>query len=419
MNTLQQIFEKEIMGQFTFPVVGAKLIKRQLEKKGVFLNKNQVGELEKKFQDINGDTLSFDFDLDDGQNKILGISDGEKVEIDIGDPDKELDEIYQEFVTNLKDSIPEIVNEMALPILSDLRKTAPAMLKEHRREKKGFEHRLNNDWKKPFDMFEMFLVIAFEAGDEFNKEFRKDESERENYVLEVLTRLHARACQIASEILVLLKCGYADGAHARWRSLHEIAVVGSFIKTHGNEIAERYLLHDNIESFKAANLYQKYYEALGDAPIPQDEYDSIKAMHEKLIARFGNSYKNNYGWASSALNKDNPTFSDIEENSGLDYHRPYYKLASHNVHANPKGVMFKLGLLPNTQNILLAGPSNIGFTDPAQGTVISLGLITVTLITTKPTIDNLVLSNILLKLESEIGEEFLKVQKEIENRNAT
>jgi len=293
------------------------------------------------------------------------------------------------------------------------------MLKEDRREKKGFEHRLNNDWKKPFDMFEMSLVIAFEAGDEFNKEFRKDESERENYVLEVLTRLHARACQIASEILVLLKSGYADGAHARWRSLHEIAVVGSFIKTHGNDIAERYLLHDNIESFKAANLYQKYYEALGDTPIPQEKYDSIKAVHEKLIARFGNSYKNDYGWASSALSKDKPTFSDIEENSGLGYYRPYYKLASHNVHANPKGVMFKLGLLPNTQNILLAGSSNVGFTDPAQGTVISLGLITVTLITTKPTIDNLVLSNILLKLESEIGEEFLKVQKEIENRNAT
>jgi hypothetical protein len=122
MDTLQQIFEKEIMGQFTFPVVGAKLIKRQLEKKGVFLNKNQVGKLEKKFQAISGDTLSFDFDLDDAQNKILGNSDGEKVEIDIGDPDQELDEIYQEFVANLKDSIPEIVNEMALPILSDLRK---------------------------------------------------------------------------------------------------------------------------------------------------------------------------------------------------------------------------------------------------------------------------------------------------------
>jgi len=420
MDTLQQIFEKEIMGQFAFSVVGTKIIKKQLEKKGVFLNENQIDKLERKLQYIGDDTLKLDFDFDDEQIKILGISKGETIEIDISDSDKEIDEIYQEFVANSKETIPKIINEMASSILFDLKESSPAKLKENRREKKNFEHRLDNDWKKPFDMFEMFLIIAFEAGDEFNNNFRNEAAENQNYVFEVLTRLHARACQIASEILVLLKSGYADGAHARWRSLHEIAVVGSFIKTHGNEIAERYLLHNNIESFKVADdLHRYYYEKLGNIPFPQDEYDSLKAMREQLITRFGNPYKNLYGWASSALSKDNPTFRDIEKNSGLDYLRPYYQLASHNVHANPKGVMFKLGLFPNTQNILLAGPSNTGFTDPAQDTIISLGLITITLITTKPTIDNLVLSNILLKLGSEIGEEFLKVQKEIENSNAT
>jgi hypothetical protein len=79
--------------------------------------------------------------------------------------------------------------------------------------------------------------------------------------------------------------------------------------------------------------------------------------------------------------------------------------------------MFKIGLLPSPQEILLAGPTNSGFTDPAQSTAISLGLITITLATMKPTIDNLVLSDILLKLESEISDEFLKVQKIIEKRN--
>jgi len=295
------------------------------------------------------------------------------------------------------------------------------MLRDRRKEMIGFEHRLNADWKKPFDLFETFLAIAFELGDGFNKEFRKDESEKGNYVLEVLTRLHARACQIASEILVLLERGFADGAIARWRSLHEIAVVGSFIKAHGNEIAERYLLHDNIESFKSAILYQEHYEALGETPIPQDEYESIKAVYENLITRFGNSYKEDYGRAASVLRKDNPNFKpnfrDIEENVGLGHYRPYYKLASHNVHANPKGVMFKLGLLANTHNILLAGPSNVGFTDPAQCTVISLGIVTIDLILTKPTIDSLVASQILLQFESEIGKEFFIVEKRIEEED--
>jgi hypothetical protein len=273
--------------------------------------------------------------------------------------------------------------------------------------------------KNAFDLLEAFWVLAYEAGDKFNNDFRKDEAKAGNYVFECLTRLHARACQIASEVISLLKGGFADGAHARWRSLHEIAVVASFIKTHGNDVAERYLLHDNIESYKAACLYNKYYEVLQDEPIPQDEFDSIKKIRDDLIARFGSPFKNNYGWASTVLSNDDPNFSDIERNSGLDHLRPYYKLASHNVHANPKGIMFKMGLLGNSQDILLAGPSNFGFTDPAQGTVYSLGLVTITLITTKPTIDNLVLSNIILSFGSEIGDEFYRVQKEIEEGDAT
>jgi len=419
MDTLQKMFEKQIQDAFSFPVIGVKLIKRQLEKKGVFLNKKQTKELEKKLENISIDAIDLDFEFNRKQSKILGISDGEKVMIDIGGSEEELDEIYQDFVAKLESSTPTIINDMATPIMSGLKKSAPSVLRSRRKDMKEFEQRLNKDWKKPFDLFEAFLVLALEAGDEFNCEFRKNKEDSENYVLEVLTRIHARACQIASEILVLLKSGFADGAHARWRSLHELAVVGSFIKTHGNEVAERYLLHNNIESYKAATLYQKYYEALGDEPISQDEYDLIKAKRDKLIERFGNSYKNNYGWASLTLNKEDPTFADIEANSGLDHLRPYYKLASHNVHANPKGMMFRLGLLHNTDNILLAGPSNVGFTDPAQSAAISLGFITVILLTTKPTIDNLVLCNILLKFQSEIGEEFLKVQKEIEDRDAT
>ena len=417
MDTLQKIFEKALQDSLTFPVVGANLIRKQLEKKGVILTENQVVELEKELEEISGDPINIDINFNDEQINVLGVSDGDNVMIDIGG-EKEFDDFYHGLIKNLEKEIPQLINETAELILSGLKKNMPEMLKNYRKDKKGFEKRLQNDWKHPFDLFEAFLVLAYEAGDEFNTEFRKEESDAGNFVFEALTRLHARACQIAQEVLVLLKSGFADGAHARWRTLHEIAVVASFIKAHGNEVAERYLLHDNIESYKAANLYLKYYESLGDEPIPQDEYDSIKQVYDKLINRFGISYRNNYGWASSVLKIDNPHFSDIEKNSELDHLRLYYKLASHNIHANPKGIFFRLGLLGNDQDILLAGPSNFGFTDPAQGTVISLGFITITLIMTKPTIDNAVLSNILLKFESEIGDEFLKIQKEIEVRDS-
>lgn len=419
MDTLQKLFEEQMNKKFKSPIIMAEIIKRQMEKKGVVLSKKQIKKLEKQFKKNKRDEFSFTIDFDDNQCDVLGISKDQENNLDIGDITETLDEIQKEIIANLADSIPKLAKEAALPILSQLRKNAPAMLKEHRKFIKGFEHQLNQDWKKAFDVFEMFIVIAFESGEEVNQEFRKDATQRENYILEVLTRLHARSCQIAYEVMTLLKSGYADGAHARWRSLHEIAVIGSFIKKHDNETAEKYLLHEKIESFKAANLYQKYCKDLGYEPFTQKEYDSIKDEYDKLISRFGKPYKNSYGWAASALNKDDPNFTEIEENSELDHMRPFYKLASHNVHANPKGIMFKLGLLDNSENTLLAGPSNVGFTDPAQSTVMSLGLITITLLTSKPSMDNLIASNILLELEPEIGKEFFKIQKEIEDREAT
>ncbi len=39
-----------------------------------------------------------------------------------------------------------------------------------------------------------------------------------------LLMLHARTCLVASELETMIRCGYADGAAARWRTLHEMAV---------------------------------------------------------------------------------------------------------------------------------------------------------------------------------------------------
>lgn len=93
-------------------------------------------------------------------------------------------------------------------------------------------------------------------------------------------------------------------------------------------------------------------------------------------------------------------------------------MVSQNVHANPKGVFFRLGLYPEGQDILLAGPSNTGLADPGHGTAISLGQITVALLSTRPNIDRLVICNILVRLMGEIGEEFLAVQRFLESGGA-
>jgi hypothetical protein len=269
------------------------------------------------------------------------------------------------------------------------------------------------------DLLDIFLMLALEAGDDFNREFRPRAAKQDDHVFEVLTRLHARACQIASEVLVLLKAGHADGAHARWRSLHEIAVVGFFIASAGNEIAERYLLHDVIESYKAAQQYQRHCKALDYEPLSEQEFGEMESTYNDLISRFADAFAQDYGWAAPVIDSKRPTFRDIEVKAGLGHLRPFYKMACHNVHAGSKGLFFRLGLYPRSHDVLLAGPSNTGLADPGHGTAISLGQITVALLCSKPSMDSLVTCCVLMKLSREIGDQFLAVQEALESEAAT
>jgi len=324
-----------------------------------------------------------------------------------------------EDIDNLDLLLSEVIikasKKSAVPVLNTLKENVPKMLRQRRNELRLFRKRLNIKWKKPLDLLEMLLVISTEAGESFNSEYREEASKKEDFVFDVLVRLHGNACLIGNEIIALLQSGFPDGAHSRWRTMHEISVVGSFIKKHGNEVAERYLLHDAIESYKAMLIHKEYAEFLGYSPLSVSESENIIRIKRSLCERFGRNYSNNYGWASEALAKDNPNFSDIEKSVGLNHLRPFYKLASHHVHSNPKGVLFKLGLFPLKHDILLVGPSNYGLTDPAHGMAISLTQITVSLLTLKPNINGILALQTLLKLEQEIGDEFLKVQKEIEH----
>jgi len=76
-------------------------------------------------------------------------------------------------------------------------------------------------------------------------------------------------------------------------------------------------------------------------------------------------------------------------------------MASHNVHANPKGVFFKLGMLAESQ-VLLAGPSNAGLADPGHGAALSLSRVTAALVGLQqpPTLDN----NVALLMMVQLGD---------------
>ena len=330
-------------------------------------------------------------------------------------------QISLEFTDDDIDSIGDIASDVthdfiessSETMLNRIKQDAPSMLKEQRQNRRQFEKRLRKRWKRPLDLLDLFISVATEAGSDFNDEFRDDAARSDDAVFEALTRLHARACQVSSEILTLLRSGYADGAHARWRTLHEIAVVSHLINEHGQDLAERYLLHNNIQVYKAARQYRKYSERINYEPMSEEEFEDIKSEHDNLVRRFGKDYKKPYGWAASAIGIKSPSFDQIERHIGLDHMRPYYGMASDNVHANSHGALFRIGLGLES-DIVLAGASDMGLADPGHATAISLCQTTVSLLATRSTASYLVVSRILMKLQNEIGRAFLEVHQKLE-----
>ena len=421
MEVLQKTLDKVIQESFNTKKIIAQIITKKLKEVGIVLSNEQQHKLENEINITeNIDNFSFQVDEKEALEYPSNLKDQLDKSISITiDSEKDLQDIYDKIQNIVENIIPKIASEAAEIIFKTLKKSFKGFHKYHRKNINAFNKSLEKVWGNPIDLLEMFYYIASEAGDAFNNQFRSIAAKEKDFVFDVLTRLHARSCQISAEIISLLKNGFADGAHARWRTLHEIAVTAYFVVSHGNETAERYICHEAIESYKAAIKYQEYCEVLGYQKLTEEELSEIKEKYDYFVKKYGISFKNSYGWASVAIGKDNPSFADIEDDVGLEYMRPYYKMASHNVHANPKGVFFKLGLIPESGDVLLTGPSNLGLADPGHCTANSLLKITTNLLTFKPNLDRLVICNILISLEKEIGEAFLHVELELKENKVT
>jgi hypothetical protein len=410
MLGMQKLFDRLIRERTEPARVLHQLILTQLDKLGVEHTSSQDAHLYTQCQNLKNGSLTFDFD--DDQLIAAGYTNEEDLRKILQEFFDDLPRKIDELIEKLGDALPAIIDksseEVSRLLVAELKSRSREMLRDQRNLHQQFTRNNYRTWKDALDHLEMVIVSAFEAGEQFNEINRAIAAKTNDIAFDMLCRLHARACLVSKEILLLLKHGYPDGAHARWRSLHEIVVVAALISAHGSNLAERYALHDAVESYKAAQLHQKYASVGGYEPIDGDEFERIVSQYTKLIEKYGKSYHHEYGWASAILEIPKPSFVDIERAVNLSHYRPLYKLASHNIHANPKGAFFKLGLLGN-ENVFLAGPSNVGLLDPGQSTARSLLQITSSFVLREPTLDFIVVCKTITRLVEETEDSFLAV----------
>jgi len=239
------------------------------------------------------------------------------------------------------------------------------ILREHLGSVSGFEGRLRETWGEAIDRLELLRLAAMDAGRRFNDIHGAAAQEEHDPVYVALLRLHGLACEVCSEVVSLLRVGHARGAFARWRTLHETAVVAFLLLEHGAALAQRYLDHDAVERYTALTHYERHAEALHLPPAPTADLERMKEARDRAIADHGDAFGAPYGWAAIIVPRGRITLAELERQANLGHWRPYYGAASTGIHpASPQSITAHLGAAGTS--IMVTGPSNYGLSHAGE-----------------------------------------------------
>lgn len=346
------------------------------------------------------------------------------------DPDGHI-ESEQEFVLNFTSSDADRLTKFADEIgkeLPDLvqtiaEKLSRQMLASYQRdwakwhnattvEIDQFRANLEERWGKGFNYLRMLIELSRDIGTDFLRRTRRSRSAHRIHLNRALYLLHVRALQISSEMMTLMENGFADGAMARWRTLHEVTCVAMVLNDGGDALAERYIAHEIVEAKKGLLQYERCHAWLGYSPFPKREVAHIKRQYTAAIDRYGEEFGGDYGWAAAYLNSARPNFSQIEIAAGKEMMRSHYKMASQNVHATTKGISYRLGSIDPTIQAI-AGPSNVGFVEPGQNLALSLLHITTLLFPKRWNLDRIVQVRALTLLQERVPRALAKSERAI------
>jgi hypothetical protein len=382
------------------------VLRRILEQRGLTVTDAQLATL---VQSIMQGAESVEVPAD-GPEQTIALTEEEI--------DRAVDDLESTHEPVVEGAVIRIVEEFAPQMLQTLYGSLPQALQEWHAAQRGFEERLYDRWKEGLDRLDMLVTMAHESGETYIEDLRRQSPDEEDpadpVLLDVLAALHCRACRTAREIICLLKGGYADGAHARWRSLHELVVTAYFLLEHPKDTPQRYLDHIVVEQFRAARQYQQHCQTLGYDPCSPEEVAELTKKSDDAIAKYGPAFREDYGWAAEAMHNPRPNFSQIEESIDMAHWRPWFRLACRSVHAGSHGLHSSLGIPGHSPEMLLAGASDAGLADPGHQMAISLTMVTVAFLTAHPNLDGLVACHCMLRVCDDIGTEFLRIHEHVE-----
>ncbi|HIC8645122.1 hypothetical protein BAX97_11225 [Elizabethkingia meningoseptica] len=316
------------------------------------------------------------------------------------DFDKALDEKLPTTIENIVKSTLEELYEYCISDDSDLKN----------REKEIYS-KISENYKIGIRLFEAFIELNTQISSmTYGKYFKLFDTFDDHIKLDTLIAIHVRACQVANEILVLIKNGYADGAHARWRTLHELSVTFLYLYDSDYEVIHMYNDYEIIEKYKKAKEYKACENSLDLEDLEDDVWEELSKKRDEIIEQYGKDFSEGYGWTMKDLPKGRRNFRELEKHVGAEKLRIIYSWANESVHAGVSGIKHKLSLREEESYHFLTGSNDCGFLDPVQYTSNSLCQMSEVLLGMEDSILHKIFDELLFYFQNEIVLEFSKVE---------
>ncbi len=248
------------------------------------------------------------------------------------------------------------------------------MAEEILSHERDYRSRLYGHWKKGLDSLVTLRQVCLTVGQSFQREFLKYDQLNRCPLLHTLMTNHARGVRITAEVTSLLLSGYPDGALARWRTLHEIAVNSLVIQKHGKEAAEAFLAQAVIDHAQAGLAFNSSAVENDVEPLDPQLLKASQDLASALLAKHGEGLKSSNGWARKF--EGVAKFGKLQEKLGLKKWGYNYSFASKEIHAGFHHPGTLLGEACQNKAVLLVGPSMMGLTEAACNTAHDIVLIT-------------------------------------------
>jgi hypothetical protein len=261
------------------------------------------------------------------------------------------------------------IDNFARDIAWDLHKGKKELISNLRKDKADLAREIWAKHENALTSYEAVHYLSFELVSELHQHYWTRIGDTGGDLgCEVGFLIAGRGSTIAAEILHLVSGGFADGAAARQRTLHELTVVLELLTTHcDTDLAERYMDYATIEQFEDMQTYQEHAESIGQQPFTDREYRELEAEYSAILERRGQRFRKRNQWAAilfDPLPKD-VTFDQLEKKAGVQHFKPFVRNANHQVHAGPRSALLNMRHRPHRREVSI-GVGASSFVDFAE-----------------------------------------------------